>query len=192
MDKDCYEIRVHVEDITHHINEKSELWKMCGGKVWNVWTFMPAFGQVYCSTERLTISLHLGVVTQYHIEYPEGIGDLPDDELERWAEKLDELCREICPEGGPWESFGRDEAMRNSFDFTLDYKGERWADYEDLEIAVEELEEAYRKGGRRSDTHSERQNIFNAVERILEGVMEHYNAHCLADAVIQYLSQKEK
>ena len=188
MDKKDYEIRVHVEDITRYIDKKCELWEMCGGKVWNVWAFMPAFGQVYCSAQRLTVRLHLGVVTQSHLAYPEGVADLPDDELERWAEKLDELCREIFPEGGPWEAFDREDAMLHSFDFTLNYKGERWADYDDLEEAVAALDETYAKGGSRSDTHAERQDIHRAVEKILEQVMDYYNGHCLSDAVRQYLS----
>lgn len=189
MPNDCYEIRVHIEDITQYIGKDTKLYKMCGGKVWNVWAFMPRFGQVYCSTQPLTISLYCGSVAQSSIEYPDEVSELPDHAREKWAEELDELLREIAPDS-ELEAFDREDAMLHSYDFTLDYKGERWADYEDLEEAYEAHEKAYDDKGR-SDSLAERQAMHAEVEKILEKVRDHFNSNDLASAVTTYLELKE-
>lgn len=184
MEPKDYEIRVHIEDITEHVNWDSTFGKMCGSKVWNVWAYMPAFGNVYCSAQSLTFSLHVGVVALSQIESPDLPESWDDDRCQAWFEKLDELCREEGPENDI-EAFNPEVALKNSFDDTLDYKGERWADYDDLEEAMAELDAAYASGGGRSDTHGERAKVFKAVENILKAVRENYACNGGPESAVQ-------
>jgi hypothetical protein len=189
-----YEIRVHVRDVTSHINTESEAGrqclKLCGGQAWEIWAYMPAFGAHYCSFERQTSSMLLGAVAQSQLAYPEGIADLPEDELAAWREEVEEEVRTLTTGTEPWEMFNVDDALKNSFDFTLDHKGERWADYEELEEAMRALDEGYDAGKSRSDLEPERKAVHEAVEGILKAVLDHYNCNDLGDAVLQFQKGK--
>ena len=191
MEDKYYEIRVFIEDVTDEFDVDSELMKMSGGFIWNVWVYMPAFGQLYCSAyDRQVYKLHAGVVTMSQIETQEFPESWTDEKVEKWYEKLDELCRDNCPDDD-FDTFYDKDALEWSFDDTLDCNGKRWADYDDLEEAMADLDEAYEKGARRDDTHGHRNNLLKAVKEILDSARENYVCNDITRAVTRFFDERE-
>lgn len=170
-----YEVRVHLHKITQFIDEKSELAKVHGGDVWQVWAFMPAFPVFWCSPQKLTLSLHLGTVCRSQMEIQKHLLDAEEEVYEAWWEKLDELNNEADRDTPEVEHFDMSSALANSFDDTYNSSGERAWDYDDLEAAVAD----YEANG--DDARVDK--IYREVEEVLKQVREYYSGNDLTQAV---------